>query len=287
MVEGKEQDLATVRKLLEAKWKELVAAYEKEKKEDPDFAIPPSEDALPRPVPKVVWQTGRDKWHVDAALAVAAGKVFAASAYLDDEKIGDRALFCLDAADGNPIWRTPLALNPWGGATLTGELAIVAGSSIRFDPKKIPGATGEIVAVRVADGSVAWRKPVPGGVVSSVAVSGPLAVFTATDGNVRAYEVAGGSEKWSYPARAPFFAGVAIAGGVAYAADLAGGVHAIDLASGQKLWTLDLARDPQVSAPGNVYGSPAVQGGRLFVATCNLDASGEKPNTVVVCIGEK
>jgi outer membrane protein assembly factor BamB len=286
-LDGKEQELSAVRKLLEAKWKELVDAYEKEKKVDPDFAIPPSEDALPRPVPKVVWQMGRDKWHVDAGVAVAAQKVFAASAYLDDERIGERALFCLDAADGKLVWRAPLALNPWGGATLAGDLAIVACSSIRFDPKKIPGATGEIVAVRIADGSIAWRKPIPGGVVSSVAVSGPLAVFTATDGTVRAYEVAGGSEKWSYPARTPFFAGVAIAGGVVYAADLAGGVHAIDLASGQKLWTLDLARDPAVKAPGNVYGSPAIQGGRLFVATCNLDASGEKAATVVVCIGEK
>jgi outer membrane protein assembly factor BamB len=80
---------------------------------------------------------------------------------------------------------------------------------------------------------------------------------------------------------------VAIAGGVVYAADLAGVVHALDLTSGQKLWTLDLARDPLVSAPGSVYGSPAVQGGCLFVATCNLDATGEKPTTVVVCIGER
>jgi outer membrane protein assembly factor BamB len=284
---GKDQNLAEVRKLLETKWNELVAAYEKEKKVDPDFAIPPSEDALPRPVPKIVWHTGRDQWHVDAGVAVASGKVFAASAFLDDEKTGERALLCLDAAEGKPIWRTPLSLNPWGGATLAGDLALVASSSIRFDPKKIPGASGEIVAVRIADGSIAWRKPVPGGVVSSVAVSGPLAVFTATDGNVRAYEVASGSERWTYPARAPFLAGVAIAGGVVYAADLAGVVHAVDLASGQKLWTLDLARDPAVAAPGSVYGSPTVQGGRLFVATCNLDATGEKPATVVVCIGEK
>ncbi|MGE5192226.1 MAG: PQQ-binding-like beta-propeller repeat protein [Deltaproteobacteria bacterium] len=286
-LDGKEQDLAGVRKLLEAKWKVLVAAYEKEKKVDPDFALPPSEEALPRPVPKVVWQAGRDQWHVDAGVAVAAGKVVAASAYLDDEKTGERALLCLDAADGKPVWKTPLALNPWGGATLAGDLALVASSSIRFDPKKIPGASGEIVAVKIADGSVAWRKPVPGGVVSSVAVSGPLAVFTATDGSVRAYEAASGSEKWTYPGRAPFFAGVAIAGGIVYAADLAGIVHALDLAGGRKLWTLDLARDPAVMAPGSVYGSPAVQGGRLFVATCNLDATGEKAATVVVCIGDK
>jgi outer membrane protein assembly factor BamB len=285
-LDGKEQDLAAVRKLLEAKWKELVAAYEKEKMVDPDFAIPPSEDALPRPVPRLAWQAGRDQWHVDAGVAVAPGKVFAASAFLDDEKAGERALLCLDAANGNPLWKAPLKLNPWGGPTLAGELALVACSSIRFDPKQILGASGEVVAVRIADGSIAWRKSIPGGVVSSIAVSGSLAVFTATDGSVRAFDVASGSEKWIYPARAPFFASVAVAGGVVYAADLTGVVHALDLASGQKLWTLDLARNPAVQAPGSVYGSPAVQGGRLFLATCNLDAGAEKPTTVVVCIGD-
>src|SRR5262249_35288338 len=145
-LDGKEQDLAAVRKLLEAKWKELVAAYEKEKQVDPDFAIPPTEDALPRPVPKVVWQKGRDAWHVDSGVAVAQGKVFVASAFLDDEKTGERALLCLDAGDGRTIWKAPLKLNPWGGPTLAGDLALVACSSIRFDPKQIPGATGEIVA---------------------------------------------------------------------------------------------------------------------------------------------
>ena len=228
-LDGKEQDLAAVRTILAAKWTVLQAAYEKEKKVDPDFAIPPSEDALPKAVPNVVWQVGHDKWHVDAGVAVTPGKVYAASAFLDDEKTGERALVCLDAADGKPIWKAPLRLNPWGGPTLAGDLALVACSSIRFDPKQLSGALGEVVAVRIADGSVAWRMSVPGGVVSAIAVSGSMAVFTATDGNVRAYDVANGSEKWTYRTRSPFFAGVAIAGGVVYAADLSGVVHAVDL----------------------------------------------------------
>jgi outer membrane protein assembly factor BamB len=286
-LDGKEQDLATVRKVLAARWKELLDTYEKEKKVDPDFAIPPSEDALPRPVPRLVWQVGRDQWHVDAPLAVSQGKVFVASAFLDDEKIGERALFCLDAADGKSIWKAPLKLNPWGGPTLAGDLALVACSSIRFDPKQISGAIGEVVAVRFADGSIAWRTPLAGGVVSSVAVSDQLAVVSSTDGKLRGLDLVSGTEKWTYPAGAPFFAGVAIAAGVVYGADLAGVVHAVDLAKGQKLWTFDLAKDPVVKAPGSVYGSPAVARGRLFLATCNLDASREKPATVVVCIGDK
>lgn len=286
-LDGKEHDLPAVRKLLAVQWKELQAAYEKEKLVDPDFAIPPSEDALAKPVPRMIWQEGRNQWHVDASVAVAQGKVFVASAFLDDEKMGERALVCLNAADGKQIWKAPLKLNPWGGPTLAGELVLVACSSIRFDPRQIAGAIGEIVAIKIADGSIAWRKTVPGGVVSSIAVGASKAVFSATDGKVRAWDVSSGADQWIYSTGAPLFAGVALADSIVYAADLAGVIHSINLANGQKLWMLDLARDPLVQAPGSVYGSPAIQGGRLFVATCNLEASGEKPSTVVVCIGDK
>ena len=36
----------------------------------------------------MAWQAGRDQWHVDAGLAVAQGKVFVASAYLDAFQAG-------------------------------------------------------------------------------------------------------------------------------------------------------------------------------------------------------
>jgi hypothetical protein len=51
-------------------------------------------------------------------------------------------------------------------------------------------------------------------------------------------------------------------------------------------WKLDLAADP-VKAPGMVYGGPVVHGGRLFVATCNLEGPFARQPTAVVCIGEK
>jgi hypothetical protein len=36
-----------------------------------------------------------------------------------------------------------------------------------------------------------------------------------------------------------------------------------------------------------VYGSPIVHGGRLYLATCNLDQRGEARQSIVVCIGEQ
>jgi len=285
-LEGKELDLAAARALLKKAWDELAAKYEQDKKKDPDFAIPPSEDALPKPAPKILWQQGQEKWHVDAPLAVVGDRILAASAFLDDEKIGDRSLLCLNAGDGKLLWQAPLKLNPWAGPAVAGDLVVVGCSNIRFDAKRIKGAQGEVVAIALANGQVRWRKDVPGAILSSVAVKDGLAVFTATDGKLRAWEAATGKEKWAYDAGNPFFAGPAVAGGVVYAADLRAVVHAVRLADGEKQWTFDVAADPAAPAPGMAYGSPLVHGGRIYLATCNFEGQAGEA-CAIVCIAPK
>jgi outer membrane protein assembly factor BamB len=284
---GKEQSLTAVRKALDRKWKQLLARYEAEKKKDPDFAVPPREDDLPKPAPRRVWQRGRARWHVDAPVAVVGGRVLAASAYLDREKLGDRALYCLDARTGKEVWKTPLRLNPWGGPSVAGAVVVVGGSTIGYDPKALAGARGEVAALTLADGKVRWRKAVPGGIVSCVALADGAAVATATDGKVRAFELRGGLRRWVYDAGAPFFAPPAVAGGVVYAADLKGVVHAIGLKDGRGRWTLDLGSAAEVKAPGMVYAGPVVHGGRLYVATCNLEGPHAQQPTAVACIGPR
>lgn len=286
-LDGKEQDLATVQKILDQKWKELQVKYEEAKKKDPDFAVPPSLDQLPKAAPVKCWQQGQEKWHVDAPVAVAGDNVLVASAFLDKEKVGDRAVFCLDAKTGAIRWRTPLKLNPWGGPSVLGNLVVVSGSTIGYDPTLLKHGKGEVVALNLSDGSVKWQKPVTtGGIVSCVALANGLAVTTATDGKIRAFSLDNGERRWIYEGIAPFFAAPAIAGGVVYAGDLRGGVHAVSLANGEKKWVLDLAQEP-VKTPGMIYGGPALQDGRLYVATCNLQGTHAGKPTAVVCLGEK
>jgi outer membrane protein assembly factor BamB len=84
----------------------------------------------------------------------------------------------------------------------------------------------------------------------------------------------------------PFFAPPAVAGGVVYAADLSGTVHAIDLKSGPPAkWTLPVAKES--AAPGMVYGGVTVHGGKLIVATCNIDGPWVNKETLLACIGSK
>jgi outer membrane protein assembly factor BamB len=286
-LDGKETNTAAVRKILDKKWAELLAKYEVEKKKDPDFAVPPTEDMLPKPAPVRVWQQGEKKWHVDAPVAVAGNRVLVASAFLDKEKVGDRALYCLDAGNGKIIWRAPLQLNPWAGPSVLGNTVVVSGSSIGFDLAALKGAKGEVAAFDLATGKEKWRKAAYGGVLGCVALADGLAIATATDGKVRAFDLASGNRRWIVDAKTPFFAPPAVAGGIVYAADLKGTLHALSLTGGQSRWRLDLGTNPAVKAPGMVYAGPVLHGGRLYVATCNLAGPGAGKPTVVVCLGDR
>lgn len=285
-LDGKETDVTAAQAVTEKKWKELLAKYEAEKKVDPDFAVPPNDDSLPKPAPKLLWQQGRDHWHVDVGVAVVGDKVLAASAFLDVEKLGERALVCLSTNDGSVRWKTPLRFNPWAGPTVTDSVVLVGGSSIRFDPQQVAGAVGDVTAIDINSGSVLWRKEIAGGVLSSVAVRDGLAVFCATDGRVRGWDAKTGQEKWSHDAGAPFFAAPAVTPDIAYVADLKGIVHAIQLRDGKVAWKLDLTADPVAKGSGMVYGSPVVAGGRLYVATCQLESADRQGQRAVVCIAE-
>jgi outer membrane protein assembly factor BamB len=283
---GKTLELPALKKAVAAGWEEVKAKYEIERKKNADLP-PPDESQYPRAEPQLLWQQGKDKWHVDAPVAVAGDKVLAASVFLTDEKLGDRALICLDAKMGGELWKTPLKMNPWGGPSVDGDTVVVSGGTIGFYPNQLKGAKGFVAAFDLAGGKVKWSKDVTGSVTSCAAVADGAAVVTATDGKVRAFELADGGRRWVYEAGAPLFAPPAVAGDTVYAGDLRGVVHAIDLKTGKGRWRLDLATDPATQSPGMIYGGPVVHGGRLFVATCNLEGEHARKETVVVCVGEK
>jgi outer membrane protein assembly factor BamB len=194
---------------------------------------------------------------------------------------------CLNAKTGDVIWRKALKINPWGGPSVIGKTVVVSGSTIGYDPKALKGAKGELAAFDLDKGAEKWHKDITGGVVSCAALADGAAVVVATDGKVRAFDLETGERRWVYDAKAPLFAPVAVASGIVYAGDLRGVLHAINLADGGEKWKLDVGADPAVKAPGMIYGGPAVQGGKIFVATCNLGDNGKGSPTAVVCIGEK
>src|SRR5262249_58233760 len=124
-----------VQKILDEKWSALLKKFEEEKKKDPDFVIPPTEDQLPKVEPAIVWQHGQKRWHVDAPVNLIGDRLLVASAFLDKEKEGDRAVYSLEAKTGKEQWRAVLNVNPWGGPSVVDNLVVVTGSSIGYYPK--------------------------------------------------------------------------------------------------------------------------------------------------------
>ena len=59
-----------IQKVVDAKWQELLKKYEDEKKKDPDFAVPPNEDQLPKAMPARLWQIGDQQWQAAQREAV-------------------------------------------------------------------------------------------------------------------------------------------------------------------------------------------------------------------------
>ena len=107
-------------------------------------------------------------------MTVSGERVFAGSAYIDEEKVGLRVVTALSAKTGEKIWEVATAHNPWGPPSIAGDLVISGCSSIRFDPQKVGEAKGEVVAFNAATGAVAWKATPGGGVLSAIAVAGDV-----------------------------------------------------------------------------------------------------------------
>src|SRR5262249_54510278 len=165
-LEGKPVQAKDVQKIIDEKWAALQKKFAEDKKKDPDFAIPPTEDDLPKVAPDVLWKQGQKKWHVDAPVNLVGDRLLVSSAFLDKEKEGDRAVYSLEAKTGKEQWRAALTANPWGGPSVIDKQVVVTGSSIGFYPTALKGAKGEIAAFELESGKPLWQKDVPGGVVS-------------------------------------------------------------------------------------------------------------------------
>jgi outer membrane protein assembly factor BamB len=283
-LDGKVQTPEAIAKAIEAKRAELQKKFEDAKKKDP-FAVPPTDRDLPRATPALGWQAGKERWHVDAPVAVVGDRVLVASAFLDKEKVGSRALYCLDAKTGKEMWMNPLPINPWGGPSVEGDTVVVTGSSIAYDPEALKGAKGFVAAFDLASGKPRWKKDLPAAALACASLTKDAVIVPCSDGKVRAYTLAKGAIRWTADVAAPVFAPAALSDDTAYVADLAGVVHALHLKSGTSRWKLDVGGE--LKTPGMFYAGPVLRDGRLYVATCNLVGKSAGKPTVIVCIGSK
>ena len=181
------------------------------------------------------------------------GRVFLVSA--------DGVARALSAADGTELWTHQGLVEK--AALLTNTSPAVASDVVIF-----PYPSGDVVALRIADGQPAWteslartrlasslgsmtdaaRPVVDGGAVFAVGHSGRMVATTARDGQ----------RLWSLSV--PGIQAPAVAGDTLFVVDTSGQLMAITRKDGKVLWTVRL--------PGtNTWSGPVLAGNRLWLAS--------------------
>jgi len=140
--------------------------------------------------------------------------------------------------------------------------------------------TGAVLALRVEDGSLAWRVDVEpvGKPLSPPTTDGERLFVGARDG-LHALNLADGREVWTFSTERRITAAPVVTGGVVYAACHDHHLYALDIATGWELWRYEVGRRVEVPTVLATCGEPpqpgvliADRGGTLTAIACPLSA---------------
>jgi outer membrane protein assembly factor BamB len=124
---------------------------------------------------------------------------------------------------------------------------------------------GQVIALRTRDGSVAWKRPLPGRTESSPVVVGNRVIAGCECGTLFAFDKATGKPLWDTDLGGELKAAPAVSNGVAYIGDYSGTMSAVQLNNGSVKWQSD-SQGTGVTA-GDFYGTAAVAFGRVYAGS--------------------
>jgi len=158
--------------------------------------------------------------------AVVDARVYAASA--------DGEIFCLEAADGKPIWKIKAGTELTAGVGTDGKVLVVV------------GIDGAILAFDAADGKPLWKAQASTEVLSPPALGSGVVVIRSMDNRIAAYDLESGNRRWFVQRTAPALAlraspGILINDGIAYIALPAGRLLALAAQTGAPRWDAPIA----------------------------------------------
>jgi outer membrane protein assembly factor BamB len=198
--------------------------------------------------------------------ALAGGSVYFGS--------GDSYLYSLDAVTGRLQWKYK------------------TGGRVRSSPAIYKGLVyagsldGTMYALDAARGTLRWRFKTEGNeyfkigeIQSSPAIAAGLVVFGSRDYNLYALDAETGALKWKNLVKESWIlSSPAIANdGVFVGSSDGKSIRKVDLLTGKELWT--------TAVPGNVFSSPAVAGGYVYVGDIQGDMLGLDEQTGKIRMG--
>ena len=187
--------------------------------------------------------------------AVAYGKLFFAT--------NGGKVYAIDTTHGRRVWSYSsgrcVAASPAVDAHLAFE------SFLNEPPcNRTPSSvlTGEVIAFRVGDGKIAWRRTI-GPSESSPLVAGGTVYTGDWDGKVYAFAEHTGKTLWSTQLGGQVKGGVSRSGNRLFVGDYSGHVYALDARTGRVIWRA--GAQPRFGSTGRFYATPAVAYGRVYI----------------------
>jgi outer membrane protein assembly factor BamB/ABC-type dipeptide/oligopeptide/nickel transport system permease component len=188
-------------------------------------------------VDQTVWEACPGSGPVRSGPVVSADRVYVST--------NSGTLYALNrSAGGRVVWSQFVGASP-STADDGGPLLLVG------------SAAGTLSALVASNGSIAWARPLPGGVAQGVAVVGGVAYVATTNGTVLALEASDGSLDWSVSVGAAVSGAVAVEDGSVYLATSNGTVVALSASNGALRWERPVG--------GAVDSAPAVSEGSVVV----------------------
>jgi outer membrane protein assembly factor BamB len=187
-----------------------------------------------------------------ATPAVVVGRLYVGTGVDRNQRKdqGETALFCINADNGEQIWKVGVDLPAWAAPVIDGDQAFFAlgNGDIFTDAEKPAGA---IVCLDPANGNEKWRVNIPNGVIDRPAVDKTNIYFGSRDMHVYCLDRKDGNQKWKRFMQSPVIASVALAGDdnrtdsvIAIATD--GWVCSLDAQTGDIQWNFDLTANRAV-----------------------------------------
>jgi outer membrane protein assembly factor BamB len=145
-------------------------------------------------------------------------------------------------------------------------------------------STGVALALRTADGSLAWQVDVgPTGKRLSAPVTDGERLYIGAHDGLHALDLADGHERWAFPTERRIAAAPVVVGGVVYATCYDHHLYALDTATGHELWRYEVERRIEVPPVVATCGEPprpcvlvADRGGTLTAVARPLSAEGHE-----------
>jgi len=206
-------------------------------------------------------KTGKGLWHfqglhVDTNLTVAGNRVFGGSGY------NSNAIFCLDANNGQVVWKKPVDLPCFASPTPTGDHVIFGlgnGDFINSDENP----AGAILCVQAKTGDLVWPFKVADAVHGKPAIDRLHVYFGSRDGFCYCISKESGEVIWKQSLGSPIVSSVVLArcahcgscSGL-YVAASGGKIACLGVNTGQVNWTFDVSRDSQKQA--QILSTPAL-----------------------------